>query len=181
MLRTISRGLMAVVVPGVLSGCGVMQQVSDGTSSVMHSIFCKQVKQLHLDLNARAALNTKAAEMSALSVPTLVRIYQLRDRESVDRATYQQLLSESRATLGADLVNELQVVVRPGEGEQLSAPLAEDARYVAVIGLFRSPDAEQGTWRLVIERDELDPDLPRRIELGENVLQLKPVVDEGWW
>lgn len=182
MLRTVSKWLLTMAVPGaLLGGCGVMQDVSDSTRSTMHSIFYKQVKVLRLDLSARSALNTQSQEMSMLSVATMVRIYQLRDRQSVESATYQQLLDESRSTLAEDLLDEQQVIVRPGEGVQLNVPMASDAQYVAVVGLFRSTSAESDVWRLVIARDELDPDMARRIDLGDNLLQLQPMTDQGWW
>jgi type VI secretion system protein VasD len=45
-----------------------------------------------------------------------------------------------------------------------------DAQFVAVVGLFRYPDMENNTWKLVIEREELDPDKPRILEAGNNHL-----------
>ena len=41
-----------------------------------------------------------------------------------------------------------------------------------------APDQENNTWRLVISRDELDPDKPRIIEASNNQLTLLPVKDD---
>ena len=54
-------------------------------------------------------------------------------------------------------------------------PMDEDAHFVAVVGLFNRPDQKENRWRLVLTRDELDPDTPRTIELGDGWLSLVPV------
>ncbi|MCY1456004.1 type VI secretion lipoprotein [compost metagenome] len=146
----------------------------DGTAATAQAIFYKQVQRLHLDFNGRSAMNTDTEEMSGLSVPVLVRVYQLRGSNALERATYDELVSQGERLLRDDLVNEHVVVVKPGEAAQLSTPLQGDARYVAVVALFRSPDVVQDTWRLVLQRDDLDPDQARVIELGDNRLTLRP-------
>ncbi|MEG1653219.1 MAG: type VI secretion system lipoprotein TssJ [Hafnia sp.] len=161
----------------LLAGCGLTQSVADGTVSVTKSIFYKQIKTLHLDFNAREALNTDANDMSALSVPTMVRVYQLRDSKAFEQLDYQSLLVDGDASLKADLLSSREVVVKPGTGALLNMPMEKEAKFVAVVGLFRMPDTQKNSWRLVIDREELLPDDPRVIELGNNALSLKPVKD----
>ncbi|MDL2424852.1 type VI secretion system lipoprotein TssJ, partial [Pseudomonas sp. BAgro211] len=88
-----------------------------------HAIFYKQVKVLHLDFTGRPALNTDKRDMNGLSVSTLVRVYQLRDRKALDKASYQQLLGEGEQALAADLLDERRLVVKPEEGAQLNVPM----------------------------------------------------------
>ena len=57
----------------------------------------------------------------------------------------------------------------------LNMPMDEDAQFVAVVGLFNRPDQKDNRWRLVLTRDDLDPDNPRTIELGDGWLGLVPV------
>lgn len=161
----------------LLAGCGLTQSVADGTVSVTKSIFYKQIKTLHLDFNAREALNTDANDMSALSVPTMVRVYQLRDSKAFEQLDYQSLLVDGDASLKADLLSSREVVVKPGTGALLNMPMEKEAKFVAVVGLFRMPDTQKNSWRLVINREDLLPDDPRVIELGNNALSLKPVKD----
>lgn len=161
----------------LLAGCGLTQSVADGTVSVTKSIFYKQIKTLHLDFNAREALNTDANDMSALSVPTMVRVYQLRDSKAFEQLDYQSLLVDGDASLKADLLSSREVVVKPGTGTLLNMPMEKEAKFVAVVGLFRMPDTQKNSWRLVIDREDLLPDDPRVIELGNNALSLKPVKD----
>ncbi|TBM29559.1 type VI secretion system lipoprotein TssJ [Hafnia paralvei] len=161
----------------LLAGCGLTQSVADGTVSVTKSIFYKQIKTLHLDFNAREALNTDANDMSALSVPTMVRVYQLLDSKAFEQLDYQSLLVDGDASLKADLLSSREVVVKPGTGALLNMPMEKEAKFVAVVGLFRMPDTQKNSWRLVIDREDLLPDDPRVIELGNNALSLKPVKD----
>lgn len=174
MLRTVFSLVMFVA----LGGCGLAQTVADGTASTTKAIFYKQVKTLHLDFSARTALNTAATDMSALSVATLVRVYQLRDSKAVEQATYDGLLGDDNQLLASALLDKRSVVVKPEEGAQLNVPMDKDAQFVTVVALFRSPDTQLNTWRLTLPRDDLDPDRARVIELGDNRLTLRPLVKD---
>jgi type VI secretion system protein VasD len=178
MSRTVFNAAIPLAFAAVLGGCGLVQSVKDTTTSTTEAIFYRQVKTLHLDLSARTAMNTESTDMSALSVPTLVRIYQLRDSQSMQKATYDDMVEEGHSVLGADLLDERSVVAKPGEGVQLDVPLSKDARFVAVVALFREPDSTSQRWRLILTRDELEPDRPRVIELGDNRLTLRPLARE---
>jgi type VI secretion system protein VasD len=174
MLRTVFSGLLLAL----LGGCGLVQSVADGTASTTRAIFYKQVKTLHLDFTARAALNTDATDMNALSLPTLVRVYQLRDSKAVALATYDGLLTGDEQLLASALLDKRTLVVKPQEGAQLNVPMDRDAQFVSVVALFRSPDSQLNNWRLTLTRDDLDPDRPRVIELGDNRLTLRPLAKD---
>jgi type VI secretion system protein VasD len=169
---------MLATLAGLLVGCGVTQSVTDSSASTARAIFYKQVKTLHLDFSARTAINTDATDMNALSVPTLVRVYQLSDSKAVDKASYDSLLGHDDKVLSSALLDKRTVVIKPGEGAQLDVPMGKDARFVSVVALFRQPDTELNTWRLTLSREELHPDRARVIELGENQLTLRPLVKE---
>ncbi|WP_137806952.1 type VI secretion system lipoprotein TssJ [Pseudomonas sp. G(2018)] len=154
------------------------QSATDATASTASLIFYKQVKTLHLDFSSRTAVNNTAVDMNDLSVPTLVRVYQLRDGKTLEKATYDTLVDDDDNLLRSDLLDTRAVVVKPGEGAQLSVPMDKDARFVSVVALFRQPDIETNTWRLTLNRDELDPDQARVIELGDNRLTLRPSAKE---
>ena len=155
-----------------LTGCGLTQSVTDGTKSAFNAVFYKKIKVLHLDFTAREALNTDARESNSLSEPVVIRIYQLRDRKAFDKTLYQSLLKEGDVLLKDDLLASLEVVLKPGGDAVLDMPMEADAKFVAVAGLFRHPDMEKNSWRLVLERESLDPDKARIIEAGNNRLTL---------
>ncbi|WP_332909409.1 type VI secretion system lipoprotein TssJ [Shimwellia pseudoproteus] len=161
-----------------LTGCGAAQRVTDGTASALRAVFYPQIKVLRLDFTARAALNTDTRESYSLSEPVMVRVYQLKARETFDRAVYQQLLNEGDILLAGDLLARRDVVITPGGNVSLDMPMAADAQFVAVVGLFRHPDTTKNTWKLVLPRTALDPDKPRVLEAASNYLTLLPIKDK---
>lgn len=161
-----------------LTGCGVTQGITDGTKSAFNAVFYKKIKVLHLDFTAREALNTHSRESNSLSEPVVIRVWQLKDRKTFDKTVYQQLLRDGDTILKADLLATRDVVVKPGGDANLDMPMEEDAQFVAVAGLFRHPDRVNNTWKLVIGREDLDPDEPRILEAGNNHLTLQPLKDD---
>jgi len=178
MSRTVCNSLMVVTLAALLGGCGLTQSVSEATTSTAKSIFYTEVKTLHLDFSGRASVNMHESKMTALSVPTMVRVYQLRSEKAVERADYDKLVSNDEDVLAGDLLDKRALVVRPEQGAQLNVPLHEDARFVAVVALFRQPEDKADKWRLTLSRDDLDPDQPRFVELGNNQLNLRPLVKD---
>jgi type VI secretion system protein VasD len=169
---------MVAMFGALLAGCGLTQTVSDATTSTARSVFYKKVKTLHLDFSGRASSNTEASEMTALSVPTLVRVYQLRDEKAFERADYEKLAGNDEDALIGDLLDRQSVVMKPEQGEKLDVPMHSDARFIAIVALLRQPDTKTNAWRLTLTRDDLDPDQPRVIELGDNRLTLRPLVKD---
>jgi len=65
-----------------------------------------------------------------------------------------------------------------GGAVTVDMPMDDSAKFVAVAGMFIAPDQVNNTWRVVIARDELDPDKARVIEAGNNQLTLKATGSE---
>ncbi|WP_333012627.1 type VI secretion system lipoprotein TssJ [Kluyvera sichuanensis] len=166
---------LAVGITLTLSGCGLTQKVTDGTVAVTKSIFYKQVKTLHLDIRAREAVNSNA---SGVALSTVVRIYQLKDSKTFDSTDYPSLFKDDSLAIKADLVAEKDILLRPGGAVLVDMPMENSAQYVAVAGMFISPDQENNTWRVVLSRDDLDPDKARVIDVGGNRLTLQALKDE---
>ena len=159
----------------ILAGCGLTQSVTDGTVAVTKSIFYKQVKTLHLDIRAREAVNHNAG---GVALSTVIRIYQLKDRNTFDSTDYPSLFKSDSQAIKADLLTEKDIRLQPGGAVMVDMPLEESAQYVAVAGMFMSPDQVNNTWRVVLSRDDLDPDKARIIEAGNNQLILKALKNE---
>jgi len=128
--------------------CGLTQAVSDGTVSATRAIFYKKIKVLHLDFEPRAAAN---ADEGQTPLATMVQVYQLRDRQKVDAADYQKLLRDADTTLKEDIVASKSLLVMPKGSVTLNMPMNEEAKFVAVVGLFNRPDgreeADTSGWR----------------------------------
>ncbi|ROP61550.1 type VI secretion system protein VasD [Enterobacter sp. BIGb0383] len=181
MLRTSlikTTGWLLPLLALTLTGCGLTQSVTDSTKSAFNAVFYKKIKVLHLDFTARGALNTDARESSSLSESVVIRVYQLKDRKTFDKTVYQQLLKEGDTLLKDDLLASRDVVVKPGGDTSLDMPLEAEAKFIAVVGLFRHPDMEKNSWQVVLEREALEPDRPRIVEAGKNHLTLQPVKDD---
>ncbi|EIQ7156984.1 MULTISPECIES: type VI secretion system lipoprotein TssJ [Citrobacter] len=171
----ISATLLACIVVTALTGCGLTQGIRDGAVSMTHAVFYKQVKTLHLDIRAREGVNNNAKGMS---LATVVRIYQLKDRKAFDSTDYPSLFADDSQAINADLVAQKDIRLRPGESVALDMPMEEAAQFVAVAGMFMAPDQANDTWRLVLTRDDLDPDKPRIIEASHNRLTLLPLKED---
>lgn len=167
--------LLALAITATLSGCGLTQKVTDSTVAVTKSIFYKQVKTLHLDIQARDAVNNNA---NGAPLATVVRIYQLKDRKVFDGTDYPSLFADDSQAIKADLVAEKDIRIRPGGAVSIDVPLDDSAQFVAVAGLFLAPDVTNNTWRLVLSRDDLDPDKARQIELNNQGMSLLPLKDK---
>ncbi len=167
--------LLTLAMITTLSGCGLTQTVSDGTVAVTKSIFYKQVKTLHLDIKARDAINNNA---TGAPLATVVRVYQLKDRKTFDGTDYPSLFAEDSPAIKADLVAEKDIRIRPGAAVSIDVPMEKDAQYVAVAGMFLAPDIANNTWRVVLSRDDLDPDKARQIEMNNQGMTLLPLKDK---
>ena len=163
---------LTLIACSLLAGCGLTQTVTDGTVSITKSIFYKKIKTLHLDFTPRTAINADGAQTP---LATMVRVYQLRDRKAVEAADYQTLLRQADTVLKEDVLAAKELLVMPKGSVTINMPMDEDAHFVAVVGLFNRPDQKENRWRLVLTCDELDPDTPRTIELGDGWLSLVPV------
>lgn len=177
MAITAGKALFLIFVCGItlpLAGCGLTQKITDNTVAMTKAILYKQVKTLHLDIQARGAINNNT-KGEALS--TIVRIYQLKERETFDSTDYASLFEADSEAIKADLLAEKAVRLTPGGAVIVDMPMEEKAQFVAVAGMFMSPDIKSNTWRIVLSRKDLDPDKARVIEAGNNRLILKSFED----
>ena len=178
MATTAGKSTLVALTAGItlmLTGCGLTQKVTDGTVAVTQSIFYKQIKTVHLDIRAREAVNSNA---SGAALSTVVRVWQLKDRKTFDTTDYPSLFKADSQAIKADLVAEKDIRLQPGGAVTIDMPMDENAQYVAVAGMFMSPDQANNTWRGVLSRDDLDPDKARVIEAGNNRLTLEALKNE---
>lgn len=179
MLHTTLLKLFALIMlPFVLAGCGLTQKISDSTASAVKSVFYRQVTTLRLEFNARDELNTDRREDNSASQPVMLRVYALSDRKVFDKAVYQQLATEGDDVLKDERVASRSLVLKPGTPFSLTMPLDQQAQFVAVVALFRAPDMTKNDWKVVLTRDELDPDNARVIEASQNRLTLLPLKNQ---
>lgn len=178
LMSTLLKPLSGLGLAVLLTGCGLTQSVSETSTDLTLALFTRPVKTLHLQFDAPAAVNTHGLYMNALTVPTRLRVYQLSDVKQWQAAQYDQLLDDPESALNADVLAEQTLVIKPGTELPMNELLHPDARAIAIVAWVREPNLRAQSWRLTLSRDDLVRDQPRRIELGDNRLVLRPVGED---
>jgi type VI secretion system protein VasD len=79
--------------------------------------------------------------------PLTVRVYALKSPGPFEGADFFSLFEKDQATLGAELVQREEMLLRPGESKKLDLVLPADAKAIAVMAAFR--DLDRARWREV--------------------------------
>lgn len=82
------------------------------------------------------------------AAPLRVKLYQLKSTATFERADFFALFDKGSATLGAELVEEQELLLRPGETRMLELELDEQAGHLGVVAAFR--DLDRAVWRQVV-------------------------------
>lgn len=77
--------------------------------------------------------------------PVLARFYALKAPGAFDAADFFSLQDKDSATLGADLVQREELILRPGERKSLELVLPADVAALGFIGAYR--DLNRARWR----------------------------------
>ncbi|MDH6592578.1 type VI secretion system protein VasD [Variovorax sp. TBS-050B] len=79
--------------------------------------------------------------------PLTVRVYALKSPGPFEGADFFSLFEKDQATLGAELVQREEMLLRPGESRKLELTLPADAKAIGVMAAFR--DLDRARWREV--------------------------------
>ena len=99
------------------------------------------------------------------SLPTLVRVLQLKAAGKLEAADYGAVYRGEREALGEDLLQVDELVVSPGEKVRKRIARDKGATVLGVVGVFRSPSG--GTWRRVIELPRASKPFELRVRLED--------------
>jgi len=86
---------------------------------------------------------------SGQSLPTVIRIYQLKAASKAEGAMFEDLYRRDKEVLGEDLLQVDEVVLSPGETARKTVAGDKGARAVMVLGVFRRPSGNG--WRIITE------------------------------
>ncbi len=100
---------------------------------------------VELTLMASDQLNLTALGSAA---PLRIKLYQLKGTATFDRADFFALFDKGSATLGAELVEEEELLVRPGETLTLQREIDSTASHLGVVAGFR--DLDRAIWRRAV-------------------------------
>lgn len=166
--HTVFRAAAWLPLFALLTACGAWQSVKNATADATRAVFIAKVEQMNLVITSRAALNQDGR---GVSLPVVLRVYQLKDAKAFGTATYAQLLAGTGDTLKADVIARDEVTLGPAATVKLSEPMASDAQYVGVVGFFR--DQANAEWQLVIPKTQWKKTDPVKLTVTDNNLELE--------
>ncbi len=186
-LRTIAGGFLLLVLTGMaLTGCSSAVQVATGKVAeiALSAVGVKlpasnssanQPKTVHLHLVAADDLN---ATESGQGLSTVVRIYELRDRNGFLAAPYASFGApeQEKIALGADLIGVHELRLTPGQTVDLQEKVPATAAYLGIVSLFRAPDPNR--WRFAFATAGLD-DKPVAIGLHACAMTASSIAPAG--
>ncbi|MGX0893225.1 type VI secretion system protein VasD [Pseudomonas sp. ADAK2 TE3594] len=100
---------------------------------------------VELHFHAIAGLNPGTTGQPA---PVRVRIFELKNAATFGRSDYFALAERAQATLGADLIDQDEVLIQPGQQLSLQRDLDPATRHIGVLVGYRELD--QSLWRAVM-------------------------------
>jgi type VI secretion system protein VasD len=79
--------------------------------------------------------------------PLTVRVYALKTASAFESADFFSLFEKDQATLGAEMAQREEVLLRPGDSRKLEMTLAADIKAIGVMAAYR--DLDRARWREV--------------------------------
>jgi type VI secretion system protein VasD len=126
--------LVSAAAAATLAGCGSSRpnlcQLSDTSPLVVEAS-----DRLNPDANGR-------------SLPTIVRLYQLRDVGALEQASFQEVWRTPEEALGESLISVDELTIYPDQTIRRGLDRDPDANYLVGMGIFRTPVGS--TWRSVL-------------------------------
>jgi len=86
---------------------------------------------------------------SGQSLPTVIRIYQLKAASKAEAAQFEDIYRRDKEILGEDLLQVDELVLSPGDTARKTMAGNKAAGAVMVVGVFRRPSGN--AWRIITE------------------------------
>jgi len=98
-----------------------------------------------LQFQAATDLNPSGSGQAA---PVRVRLYELKSGAAFSRSDYFSLVDAPQTVLAADLVEQDELLIRPGEQQSLERTLDDATRLLGIVVAYR--DLDSAVWRQLI-------------------------------
>jgi type VI secretion system protein VasD len=102
------------------------------------------ISSLQVAVSASADVNPDVRRRAS---PVTVRLYAMKSAAPFESADFFSLFDKDTATLGADLVQREEMLLKPGEQKALALKFGPEVKVIAVMAAFR--DLERARWRAV--------------------------------
>ena len=96
-----------------------------------------------------ATRESAAPFVAGQAAPLRLRLYELKKDTAFGRADYFALTDNAQSTLGGDLVEQDEFLLRPGEERRIERTLDEQTRQLGFVAAYR--DLDRATWRQVLD------------------------------
>ncbi|WP_417698591.1 type VI secretion system lipoprotein TssJ [Psychromonas sp.] len=128
-----------------------------------------------LDITATDNLNLNQFDEA---LPVVLRVYQLSDIQSFKTATFEDLWKSDKSVLSNTLITVEEKTINPAEQTKIEFEQAENARFVAIVALFR--DRQGDKWKTFYPLGDGPVKLSTSLDvlITNNEVQL-PDVDEA--
>ncbi|RZI72787.1 MAG: type VI secretion system lipoprotein TssJ [Variovorax sp.] len=103
--------------------------------------------------------------------PLIVRVYALKSPGPFEGADFFSLFEKDTATLGAELIQREEMLLRPGESKKLDMTMPADGKAIGVMAAYR--DLDRARWREV-RAVEVGKPLALTISLGARQIRIDP-------
>lgn len=113
----------------------------------------KAPRTIAIKLHAGSNLN---ADANGQPLAVVTRIYKLKQNAAFQQATYDTFLSpqKEKEVLGAELLEVKEITLIPGQHYAVTEKVTQEAYYIGVVTLFRSPAAQR--WRVIFPTNEAE-------------------------
>lgn len=103
--------------------------------------------------------------------PLVIRLYELKTPDIFTSADFFSLYAKADEVLGTGLLDQVELIIKPGEQRSLERTLNPETRYLGLLAAYR--DLDNATWRTVIK---ISPQTTRtiRVELGRKSITARP-------
>ncbi len=98
-------------------------------------------------------------------LPVVIRVYQLNDKGAFQSATFNQIWKNDESILGNTLLSRNEIILNPSSKDQVEVDRHADAKYLAVVAIFRNPIERK--WRDL--QDISAGWVARKLDLSETI------------
>jgi len=115
----------------------------------------KPARRMKLRLAASDSLNV---DSSGRSLSLVVRIYKLRSTTAFLNAPYETFgnATKEKEALADELIESREIVLLPGQQQQINERWAREATHVGIVALFRAPAPQRWRYAFELETFQLD-------------------------
>jgi len=103
-------------------------------------------------------------------LPVLVKVYQLRDAQVFQQATFHDLWRHDKSALANSLLGYRQIMVMPSVNTRLKLHRVAKANYLGIVAIFRKPHND--SWRTLIDMPTTLPFIPSTVVVHLNGQQV---------